>query len=43
VGPVFGNINQKHCFKRFLLRGNEKAVIERGLISIAQNLRKKAA
>jgi transposase len=43
VEPVFGNIKQNHGFKRFMLRGKEKVTIEWGLISIAQNIRKKAA
>ncbi len=43
VEPVFGNIKQNHGFKRFMLRGKEKVTIEWGLISIAQNLRKKVA
>ncbi len=43
VEPVFGNIKQNHGFRRFMLRGKEKVAIEWGLISIAQNLRKKAA
>jgi transposase len=43
VEPVFGNIKQNHGFKRFMLRGKAKVEIEWGLISIAQNLRKKAA
>ena len=43
VEPVFGNIKQNHGFKRFMLRGKQKVAIEWGLISIAQNIRKKAA
>ena len=43
VEPVFGNIKQNHGFKRFMLRGKEKVTIEWGLVSIAQNIRKKAA
>lgn len=43
VEPVFGNIKQNHGFRRFMLRGKEKVSIEWGLLSIAQNLRKKAA
>jgi transposase len=43
VEPVFGNIKQNHGFRRFMLRGKEKVAIEWGLLSIAQNLRKKAA
>lgn len=43
VEPVFGNIKQNHGFKRFMLRGKQKVGIEWGLLSIAQNIRKKAA
>jgi transposase len=43
VEPVFGNIKQNHGFKRFMLRGEQKVTIEWGLLSIAQNIRKKAA
>lgn len=43
VEPVFGNIKQNHGFKRFMLRGKEKVAVEWGLLSIAQNIRKKAA
>jgi transposase len=43
VEPVFGNIKENHRFRRFMLRGKEKVSIEWGLLSIAQNLRKKAA
>ena len=43
VEPVFGNIKQNHHFRRFMLKGEEKVSIEWGLLSIAQNLRKKAA
>lgn len=43
VEPVFGNIKQNHGFKRFMVRGKEKVAIEWGLLSIAQNIRKKAA
>lgn len=43
VEPVFGNIKQNHGFKRFMLRSKEKVSIEWGLLSIAQNIRKKAA
>ena len=43
VEPVFGNIKQNHGFRRFMLRGREKVAVEWGLLSIAQNLRKKAA
>jgi Transposase DDE domain len=37
------NIKQNHGFKRFMLRGKEKVTMEWGLISIAQNIRKKTA
>lgn len=43
VEPVFGNIKQNHGFRRFMLRGKEKVGIETGLLSLAQNLRKKVA
>ena len=41
--PVFGNIKSNHGFRRFLLRGTKKVEVEVGLLSLAQNLRKKAA
>ena len=41
--PVFGNIKSNHGFRRFLLRGRRKVEIEVGLLSLAQNLRKKVA
>ena len=40
--PIFGNIKNNHHFKRFMLRGIKKVNVEVGLLSIAQNLRKKA-
>lgn len=40
VASVFGNIKNNHEFKRFKLRTKNKAEIEIGLLSIAQNLRK---
>ena len=43
VESVFGNIKSNHGFRRFLLKGKKKVAIEIGLLSIAQNLRKKAA
>ena len=43
VEPVFGNIKHNHGFRRFMLRGKKKVEIEWGLISIAHNIRKKAA
>jgi transposase len=41
--PVWGNIKSNHHFKRFMLRGTKKVTVEVGLLSLAQNLRKKAA
>lgn len=41
--PVFGNIKSNHGFRRFVLRGRRKVEVEVGLLSLAQNLRKKAA
>lgn len=41
--PVWGNIKNNHHFKRFMLRGTKKVTVEMGLLSLAQNLRKKAA
>ncbi len=43
VEPVFGNIKNNHHFKRFILRGIKKVTVEVGLLSLSQNLRKKAA
>lgn len=43
VEPVFANIKHNHHFKRFMLRGIDKVLIETGLLAIAHNLRKKAA
>lgn len=43
VEPTFGNIKQNKKFKRFNLRGINKATIEIGLIAIAHNLKKMAA
>jgi len=42
VEAVFGNIKQNKKFRRFNLRGKEKATVEIGLISIAHNLAKYA-
>jgi hypothetical protein len=39
--PVWGNIKHNHNFKRFMLRGTKKVTVEVGLLSLAQNLRKK--
>lgn len=43
VEPVFGNLKQNKGFRRFMLRGKEKVMIEAGLLAIAHNLKKKAA
>ncbi len=43
VEPVFANIKHNHYFKRFMLRGMDKVLVETGLLAIAHNLRKKAA
>lgn len=43
VEPVFGNIKSNHGFRRFMLRGKEKVLIEVGLLALAHNLRKKVA
>lgn len=39
--PVWGNMKHNHHFKRFMLRGLKKVTVEIGLLSLAQNLRKK--
>ena len=41
--PLWGNIKHNHHFKRFMLRGTKKVTVEVGLLSLSQNLRKKAA
>jgi hypothetical protein len=41
VEPVFGNIENNHGFKRFMLRGTKKVGVETGLLALAHNLRKK--
>jgi transposase len=41
--PLWGNVKYNHGYDRFLLRGLTKVTVEAGLLSIAQNLRKKAA
>ncbi len=41
--PLWGNIKHNHHFKRFMLRGLKKVTVEVGLLSLAQNLRKKAS
>ncbi len=43
VEAVFGNIKHNKKFKRFMLKGNDKVIIETGLLAIAHNLAKKAA
>jgi len=43
VEPVFGNIKHNHSFRRFMLRGKEKVMVETGLLALAHNLRKKTA
>lgn len=43
VEPVFANLKQNKGFRRFMLRGNEKVLIEAGLLAIAHNLKKKTA
>ncbi len=43
VEAVFGNIKQNKGFRRFMLRGKAKVIVEFGLIAIAHNLMKKAA
>jgi transposase len=41
--PIFGNIKNNHKFTRFMLRGLQKVNVEVGLLSLAQNIRKKVA
>ena len=43
VEPVFANIKSNHGFRRLMLRGKEKVLIEVGLLALAHNLRKKVA
>lgn len=43
VESVFGNIKGNHGYRRFLLRGKGKVGVEVGLLSMAQNFRKKCA
>ena len=43
VEPVFAAIKHNHHYKRFMLRGLEKVIIETGLLALAHNLRKKVA
>ncbi|WP_406845617.1 IS1182 family transposase [Flavobacterium soyae] len=42
VEPVFAQIKHNKGFKRFMLRGQNKAEVEIGLLSIAHNLQKMA-
>lgn len=41
--PVFASIKHNHQFKRFMLRGIDKVMVETGLLALAHNLRKKVA
>lgn len=41
--PVFASIKHNHQFKRFMLRGLHKVMVETGLLALAHNLRKKVA
>eukprot|EP00919_Chromeraceae_sp_WS-2016_P066840 GHVR01158080.1.p1 GENE.GHVR01158080.1~~GHVR01158080.1.p1 ORF type:complete len:145 (+),score=1.68 GHVR01158080.1:307-741(+) len=43
VEAVFGNIKQNKNFRRFMLRGKEKVLIETGLLAIAHNIKKMAS
>jgi Transposase DDE domain len=43
IEPVFANIKNNHGFKRFMMRGKEKVLVEAGLLALAHNLRKKVA
>ncbi|TSD67737.1 hypothetical protein FFF34_010215 [Inquilinus sp. KBS0705] len=40
---VFAELNHKHSFRRFLLKGTSKTEVEIGLLSIAHKLRKMKA
>ena len=40
VEPVFANIKHNKGFRRFMLRGMDKVLIETGLIALAHNLQK---
>lgn len=40
VEPVFANIKHNKSFRRFMLRGMDKVLIETGLIALAHNLQK---
>lgn len=42
VEAVFGNIKQNKNFRRFMLRGKEKVLIETGLLALAHNFKKMA-
>ena len=43
VEPVFGNIKRNKNFRRFMLKGTQKVLIEVGLLSIAHNIQKIAS
>ncbi len=43
VEPVFAHIKSNRNFKRFTLKGIEKAEIEFGLHALAHNIKKKRA
>ena len=43
VEAVFGNMKQNKNFRRFMLRGKEKVLIETGLLAIAHNIKKMAS
>ncbi len=43
VEPVFANLKQNKSFRRFMLRGKDKVLIETGLLAMAHNLSKAAA
>lgn len=40
IEPVFANIKHNKGFRRFMLRGMEKVLVETGLIALAHNLQK---
>ena len=43
VEPVFGNIKRNKNFRRFMLKGTRKVMIEVGLLSLAHNIQKMAS
>jgi transposase len=43
VETVFANLKHNKGYRRFMLRGKEKVLIEMGLLAIAHNLKKKTA